>query len=181
MAKHNFREVFKGFKEATPDGKLPKINSCEPVDMTGMYELEVIKTDTFESLDAGGLSFRVEALVITCDNGKLKPGAHCSIIIHGLTDAKDYMKAIAFGNVKGFLAACMTYLVCEPGVELSAVDESEPWDDYVIQACEDETMLAGARFKAQVQKTAPSSRSKTGKSFGKLTCYCVDERVEAAA
>lgn len=181
MGKHNFREVFKGFKEATPDGKLPKINSCDPIDMTGMYELEIVKTDTFESLDAGGLSFRAEVLVISCDNGKLKPGAHGSIIIHGLTDGKDYMKAIAFGNVKGLLAACLTYLVAPAGEELSAVDESLDWDDWVIQACEDEGFLKGARFIAQVQKTAPSSRSKTGKPFGKLTCYCVEDRAEQAA
>lgn len=162
MAGNKFREMFKGFKDATPDGGLSKLNAPG---MDGHYRFKVRTTGTFDSFETEGTSFKSEIEIVDSDNPKVKPGSAMSVIHHGLTDKKEFNKAKAFGNVKGLLAAGLTNLEGN-GEEIDPVDQSMPWDDWIVEACESEGFIAGAVIECQVStRTAKTSK----KDYGHIT------------
>lgn len=179
MSTSKYREIFKGFKAATPDGSRNKLNSVDPIDHTGSYILEIMSTGTFSSDESNGEAFKCAVLVRESDNPKVKVGQEMALIYHGLTDNKDYIREIALGNIKALLAAAMTYLFSEPDVEIEPNDESQEWEDMIVQACEDEETLKGALIGCKIQYTPPSKKSRSGKPFGKSTFFPVDTRAAA--
>jgi hypothetical protein len=157
-----FKEMFKGFDTATPDGGLLKLNAPG---MDGKYEFVIKATSTFTSHETKGETFKAEIEISESDNPKVKPGSLMSLLHHGLTDPKEYNKAKALGNVKGLLAAALTNLE-GGGEEIDAADQSMPWMDWIVEACESEGFLAGARVGVQVT-TRNAQTSK--KDYGHVT------------
>jgi hypothetical protein len=172
----DFRKAFKGFGGATPDGNLPKVNDRDAPD--GTYELEAVMSETFDSFESEGLSFKAEVIVHSCDNGRFKPGTHASIIIHSIDADKPFIQAKAQGNVKGLLAACLTNLDTFIGEDpIDAMDPSLPWEEeYVPSICEKgSTFLAGARFRLQTV----GSVTKNNFKFKKLNFTAIQTKKAA--
>ena len=178
----DFRKAFKGFGGATPDGQLPKINDRDAPD--GCYELEGISSEAFDSHESSGLSFKAVVNVISCDNGRFKPGTQASVIVHNLDNAKEYVRKKAHGNVKGLLAACLTNLFCPIGAEpIDPLDPELPWEDeYIPQICEKgSTFIAGARFKVQTLGSESENKFKFKKLNFTSMQTRTEEEIEAAA
>lgn len=158
----DLRKAYQGMQEATPDGKLPKINAPH---MDGIYDLEVDFTENFVSFETGnGTSFKAECTVLSCDNGKFKPGTKVAVVIHGITDPTPFKKELAFGNQKALMAAAATSKYDE---ELNAYDQGFDWIELACQCGVPESKaLAGARIRAQV---VTDVAKKSGKPFGRTT------------
>lgn len=190
----NFKEAFKGFNEATPDGKHPKINEAmDPPKYNGKdgtYEYTILETEGGKSDQTKSLYLKVVVKIDNCDNGRFKPGTEAVFMFHGLTDAQDWMRDLGMGNCKDFLAPALSSRF---GIEITPHQpdvEGDSWEELLAECSRGEmtneapsTFLAGARGRVTVFTDISQGRRNGGtpKKFARCSYVTLPKAEEAAA
>lgn len=170
----DFKSAYKGFNEATPDGRLPKINEAEDPPQQngkdGTYDVVVIESEAFRT-EKKAMGLRVVVEVESCNNGRFKPGTRGSLVFHNLSGdgIEDWMLKLSHGNLKDFLAPALSSAYDTEIVPTQEDIDGESWIEYLAQCSVGELTgdppskaLTGARVRCQVT-TALSKGRRNGK------------------
>lgn len=155
---------WKGLDEATAEG-----SRNAKLDRNGDYACVVtaVKEVPSEKND-NEPSFVIELTVLESDNPEIRVNEDRTITINRLTSKVEWKKRLAFGNLKGFLAAVLTDINQEPVSTEGLLDgKAEGWGN-AADACTEKGMADGAKFRVKIFRKE-TEKSKTAAASGAST------------
>lgn len=138
---------FGGLSKAKAEGRNARL------DQNGDYAFVVTKVCERESTKGSGNSYVIETTILESNNPTVAVGEDRTITINRLDSNVKHLKALAFMNLKGFLAACLTDIngeLVSPDIEVLDGDP-EGWEKAAVASLA-EGLCDGAKVRVKIQR-----------------------------
>ncbi len=138
---------FTGLSKAKAEGRNPRL------DVNGDYAFVVTKVCERESTKGNGNSYVIETTILESDNPTVAVGGDRTITINRLDSNVKHLRELAFMNLKGFLAACLSDINGEPvSADVEALDGDPMGWENAAEASLKEDLCVGAKCRVKIQR-----------------------------
>jgi hypothetical protein len=139
---------FGGLSKAKAEGRNARL------DQNGDYAFVVTKVCERESTKGNGISYVIETTILESNNPTVGAGEDRTLTINRLDSNVKHLRELAFMNLKGFLAACLSDINGEPvSADVEALDGDEQGWEKAAKASLDEGLCNGCKVRVKIQRT----------------------------